>query len=97
MARLCVKASPQGNVRRYELLLEGVDEDFIGPDGTGCVDLPDNNCGDGSEHVLKYALFGEIGAKLNVKLFCDGHQIRNYDIEIFPPGGEMQGDARFRL
>ena len=97
MCKLCFKATTQGSVKRYELRLEGSDEDFIGPDGTGCIDLPDNRCGDGSEHVLLYALFGEIGAKLNVKIFCDGQQIRNYDIEIFPPGGEMQGDARFRL
>ena len=97
MARICIEATPSDDLERYELRLDDSDEDFIGPDGKGCVNRPDCQCGDGSVHRLYYGLFGPIGAKLEVKIFCDDAQIRDYEIEIFPPGGSMQGTAEFTL
>src|SRR5687768_8072796 len=87
MARLCIEAIPSGGLHRYELRLDDNDDDFVGANGKGCVDLPaDIRCGDGSTHKLFYLVDGPIGAKLQVKIFCDGVQIRNYSIEVFSPG-----------
>ncbi len=97
MATLCIEATPSDDLFRYELRLDNFNNDFIGADGRGCIELPDNVCGDGSIHILWYLVDGPIGATLRVKLFCDDAQIRDYNIEIYSPGGEIQGDAEFDL
>jgi hypothetical protein len=97
MAKICVEATPSDDLDRYELKLDNDDTDFVGADGKGCLDLDNNVCGDGTRHRLYYALFGPSGAKLTVKISCDDAEIGTYEIEMFPPGGEIQGNVRFDL
>lgn len=96
MARICVEATPSDDLDRYELRLDNDDAEFVGADNEGCKTIP-GTCGDGSAHTLYYVLFGPIGAKLTVEITCDGAEIGTYEIEIYPPGGEMGGQVDFVL
>lgn len=97
MANICVKATPSADLNRYELRLDGdLNDDFVGANGEGCKDVP-GECGDGSPHELNYTIEGPVGAKLTVTLFCDGVEKNTYEINVYPPGGEVPGYVSFNL
>jgi hypothetical protein len=96
MAEICVEATPSDGLTEYVLALDKEEATLDMIDGRGC-GVVTGACGDGSVHELYYQLFGPPGAKLAVKLFCDGNERNTYQLIIYPPGGNIGGYVSFPL
>jgi hypothetical protein len=97
MATLNIEATPSDNLRRYTLAID-TSAVKMGANNKGSHDV-DGACGDGSSHRLSYSLFGPTGAKLSIKVLCDGAtEIEVDDVEVYPEGEPLAaGWADFAL
>ena len=98
MATLTITAEPSEDLKRYKLAIDGK-RVKMRANNKGVFELDDNRCGDESRHKLGYSLVGPAGAKLAIKMLCDGErEIDIPDVEVFPEGAPLAaGNVRFEL
>ena len=96
MATLRIEATPSANLRQYRLQLDDNPTNLPMHDNACSVDV-EGTCGDGSLHYLHYVLVGPVGAKIDLKIWCDDILKIDVPVEIYAAGPTYNGDVEFRL